>query len=582
MDIKRLDRRVQWWLLIVSLTTLALLVAAALGENNYSQWRVTRDRYAEILREKATDQRGKTIAEQFDVNPDQNVLPELNRIDRCVTCHSGIDDTRMVDQEQPFQTHPGDILASHPPSRYGCTLCHGGQSRATALPDAHGNVPFWPEPMIPVRFAQAGCGTCHTYVNVPTLAHLWSGRNLMERYDCLACHRLDGRGGTIRPGAAGGMEGHDLSHVGVRGFDPHWYEKHLEQLEQVGQSERIGGNPFKTSFGPISPSDRAAIEGFLLSCVGAPELIQAKATFHSLGCMGCHQVRGVGGKDGPDLTHFGKKDAHRLDFSHVAGDHTLANWLAAHLHFPARVVPDSQMPILGLSDKQIERLVLYLLSLRGGNGFPEAYWPKDRIRVEKFGEREFATDGATLYVTFCAGCHGDSGKGRRFPDTSPFPAIANKDFLAVASDQFIGDTIRHGRPGRRMPAWNQDEGGLREEEITKILAYLRQLGGVAEPKFGPAKRRWVKADPEMGKRLFAMHCAGCHGPNGKGNDAPALNNPVLLSTAGDTYFAETIARGRRDTAMPGFRNPSPAYPTLSETDIESIVAFIRTWEEPSK
>ena len=43
---------------------------------------------------------------------------------------------------------------------------------------------------------------------------------------------------------------------------------------------------------------------------------------------------------------------------------------------------------------QIDRLVFYLFSLRRTE-FPEAFWPKDRIRAQHFGEREFATDGAT-------------------------------------------------------------------------------------------------------------------------------------------------------------------------------------------
>ena len=43
VDIESTDRRVKWWLLIVSLATLAVLIAAALQENVFPEWRSTND-----------------------------------------------------------------------------------------------------------------------------------------------------------------------------------------------------------------------------------------------------------------------------------------------------------------------------------------------------------------------------------------------------------------------------------------------------------------------------------------------------------------------------------------------------------
>ncbi|MHC4406743.1 MAG: c-type cytochrome [Planctomycetota bacterium] len=572
VDVEATDRRNKWWLLLVSLATLSVLIVAALEDSVYPEWRSTRLEHARILETKATDDRGRAIADQFDPGPDQHVLPELERVDRCVTCHAGIDDARLAGQPQPFCTHPGDLLDYHPLKKFGCTACHQGQGLATALPDAHGDVPFWPEPMIPARFAYAGCGACHVHVGVPDLARLWKGKSLLERYDCLACHRIDGRGGTIRPGGAGGMEGPDLSRVGVGGFDSRWYEAHLEQSREADEG------PWKAAFGPIDETDRPPVEGYLWSRVGAPELIEAKALFHSAGCQGCHKVRGVGSDDGPDLTLVGEKDPHGMDFTHVPGARTLTNWLATHLRHPAKVVEGSLMPDLGLSYDQIDRLTLYMLSLRDGD-VPQSFWPNDRVRAERLGTREFAPDGGTLFSAFCSGCHGPAGKGRRFPETVPFPSVASPDFLAVATDDFLKETILRGRPGRRMPAWDTSGGGLRREEIAAIVAHLRELAGVAEPEEEPAEPRWVRADADAGQRLYTARCSACHGADGKWLEAPELSNPVLLSTATDTYLVETISRGRRGTPMPGFRNPSPVHPVLSRTDVESIVAFIRTWED---
>jgi cytochrome c oxidase cbb3-type subunit 3 len=148
----------------------------------------------------------------------------------------------------------------------------------------------------------------------------------------------------------------------------------------------------------------------------------------------------------------------------------------------------------------------------------------------------------------------------------------------VASDDFLTQTIVHGRPGRRMPAWGEQEGGLRPAEIGALVAYLRQLSGTKAPPPDPRGPRWIKADAQIGQQYYTRLCAGCHGAKGEGTEAPALNNQVLLTNATDTYLLETIGRGRRGTAMPAFREASPTHPTLAEQEIEAIAAFIRQWE----
>jgi mono/diheme cytochrome c family protein len=129
-----------------------------------------------------------------------------------------------------------------------------------------------------------------------------------------------------------------------------------------------------------------------------------------------------------------------------------------------------------------------------------------------------------------------------------------------------------------MPAWGVMESGLKLDEIRGVIGYLRALSGAKQkPESAPA--RWVKADAANGRALFASACSGCHGAQGEGGEAPALNNQVLLASATDTYLTETIGRGRRGTVMSGFLEPSYARRTLSRAEIESVVAFIRTWEK---
>ena len=408
----------KYLLLLASLATLGLLVVAAYQENVLREWRRIQRDYQQHL--------SGAAANEFAIQLRQVYVPALHATDRCISCHVGMAPGETGIPGQPL--FAGHVDVAHDPADYGCVACHGGQGRATHKADAHGGVPHWPEPLIPRRYAFAGCGSCHTHLAVPNLNTLSRGRALFERYDCFTCHRVDGRGGTLRPGGAAGIDGPPLSRVGATGFDREWYAHHLAKRAAATDG------PWQASFAPIVPEDRDSIEVFLSSRVGAPGLVEAKALFHSLGCRGCHKVGGVGGDDGPDLTREGEKDPGRLDFTHVPGEHTLAAWLRQHFRAPAVVVPGSQMPQLGLTDEQVESLTFYLQSLRHSD-YPEAYWPKDRIRAERFADREFSTDGGTLFGTFCAACHGPRGEGMRYPGLTAFPAIGNSDFLAITSDR---------------------------------------------------------------------------------------------------------------------------------------------------
>ncbi len=547
----------KYLLLFSSLAVLLVLGVAAVQENFLREWR----------RIQAT---GRNEEGPIQVQLRQIVNPGLKTNDRCVSCH-----VTMAPGESTV-TGATVLVAHkpvvHDPSEWGCTVCHAGQGQATDKADAHGTAHFWPDPMIEQRYAIAGCGGCHAPLAVPNEERLTAARNAFARLDCYACHKVDGRGGLIRPDG-GGMEGPDLSRAGINGYDTAWYEKHLAKFHAAKEG------PWRNSFAPVADADRELIRDYLATAMAMPKLIEAKAVFNSTGCLGCHKVGGVGGDEGIDLSREGEKDPGQINFAHLSGGHTVENWMAEHFRSPVSVVVGSQMPSLGLSDHDVDLLTLYTRSLRRRD-LPASYTPKDVVRAVRFGEREFAPDGATIFGTFCTGCHGGGGVGRRSPGMPSFPAIASPDLLSRVSDEFLTETIARGRPGRRMPAWGELTGGLRPDEIKKVVAYLRQLGPAYQPDGKPP--RWVKGDPVEGKRLFESTCTGCHGATGQGGEGPALNNSVLLASATDSYLVQTIGLGRRGTAMQGFLEPHPARPTLSEGEIESIVAFLRTWERGKK
>ena len=81
------------------------------------------------------------------------------------------------------------------------------------------------------------------------------------------------------------------------------------------------------------------------------------------------------------------------------------------------------------------------------------------------------------------------------------------------------------------------------------------------------------ADPEHGKQIYAQKCAGCHGPDGKGNakmeemlkvKIPAFASGVAKS---DAELLKVIANGK--VPMPAFGK------SLSRDDMEAVLHYAK-------
>jgi cytochrome c oxidase cbb3-type subunit III len=57
--------------------------------------------------------------------------------------------------------------------------------------------------------------------------------------------------------------------------------------------------------------------------------------------------------------------------------------------------------------------------------------------------------------------------------------------------------------------------------------------------------------------LYATHCAGCHGADGKLGPAPPLNDPMFLAIVPDEELLRVITEGR--TVTPAQKSPMPAF-----------------------
>jgi len=174
-------------------------------------------------------------------------------------------------------------------------------------------------------------------------------------------------------------------------------------------------------------------------------------------------------------------------------------------------------------------------------------------------------EGAQLYGRYCALCHGQDGEGYRADEAS---ALASQDFLTVASDHFIAENTRRGRPGTPMSPWGAELGGaLTADDLQALVAHLRtwqreapiDVSGVA-----------VDGDGEAGAATYTLHCETCHGEQGRNATAITLNSVVFEETASDGFVRYTVEHGRRESKMPSFGDE------LSRGEIDDVVTFVRS------
>ena len=95
--------------------------------------------------------------------------------------------------------------------------------------------------------------------------------------------------------------------------------------------------------------------------VDSPEAAEGKRVFQSTACVNCHAVSGtIGtGEYGPDLTHLMSRDT----IASGILPNTAEN-LRAWIKEPEVLKPGSRMPAMKLSDKDLDALTAYLLTLR--------------------------------------------------------------------------------------------------------------------------------------------------------------------------------------------------------------------------
>jgi mono/diheme cytochrome c family protein len=419
---------------------------------------------------------------------------------------------------------------------------------------AHGRVPYWDQPLLPQRYLEASCGRCHRAAEPPTRAMLERGREMAER-ECDACHdpaAADAGNGAAPP----------LRHVGIQ-RSRRWLADYLRDPDSAHARH--------WSDGRLAPTDFAALVGELASRKGAETLLQGRLLYNERGCGGCHQIDGLGGVLGIELSHEGLRVPRQLDFRRmpVAGD--VVAWQEAHLLKPGAVVAGTNMIDPKLRSEQVELLVTYVLSLYPSLDY-DAWRPPDHDGFREEAYRADAARGEWLYGRYCAACHARNGRGGIDVVHGGYaPALFNETFLALADDEFLAFNIAQGREPRNMPSW-RNTGGLNDADVMSIVRYLHSLPRAELPRFAPP----FAGVAEQGRAAYGAQCAGCHGERGEGGVGPALALPGAQKASDEVLYA-TIALGRPGTAMLAYDLPGDT--GLPKHTIADLVAYLRKLPE---
>ena len=174
-------------------------------------------------------------------------------------------------------------------------------------------------------------------------------------------------------------------------------------------------------------------------------------------------------------------------------------------------------------------------------------------------------NGARLYQSSCAGCHGPNG------DMVPGIELLRGQFRRATTDTEIIRLIQSGIPGTTMPP-----SSFSETQAGSIVAFLRSRAPAAAAGRGGAVTI-ARGDAARGRTIFdgKGRCATCHRVNGNGaRIAPDLSEIGTIRPASELHDklldpSATIRPGNRYVELV-MRNGSKVNGRLLNQDTFSI------------
>ncbi len=525
------------------------------------------------------------IIDGFDAEADEYTLEENGTLTFSdVDVFGEVEIAYETGYRSVLQTHPhlDVLLAKHPVDRFGCTPCHGGQGQALTAKDAHAltHAEYWLSSVLGLDehtgrtseetkgYMESNCRRCHDGVmmldygvNPETDApqdyapNLTKGLALFEDLGCHGCHAVEGYSAIENINKVGPS----LAKVGSKVKDTAWLESWIKKPEaylpnttmpnffpadgmsQVVYLKNSGmrtGVVTKTPDGIVVETDDGTKYPYpdsyvlrifdevksiaaYLATMSDPSLNESSVnysksesaikageeTVKTVGCLTCHAVDSLGSDFAPALDSVGAK--------------VTPNYLRQWIRDPKAYDPNTSMPSLRLSTREIDNVVAYLMSLQQATA--------DAI-TESIGEVD-AAEGEVLVKTYgCFGCHEIPG----FEKESKVGADLG-EFGAKTTEEFdFGDTvgIEHSWTGwtvgkvtdprryqtrriaSRMPVFQIND------EDTRALAVLLKSFQPEKYPLSYIHNRSEKLNRiDAGRRLTKKYnCTGCHEIEGAGGD----------------------------------------------------------------
>ena len=433
------------------------------------EWKNYQAEYKELLIKKAKDGAVKVIARSLDFKIPQIYLGSRKKVDRCTSCHMGVENPLMVNVPIVYKQHSGDYLEDHPADRFGCTICHNGQGRATSTKEAHGTGRdiYWDYPIIPFKYIQSSCAQCHDFEMLKQNGAeiVAEGEKLFRERGCKGCHKLNGVGGLL---------GKALDNIGSQPFAYFpmryvkgertvysWHRQHFaDPRNMVPESEMRAflndeESDFLTTYILTLKSED---QKFICIRQSRKEVMDGESLY-KMYCIACHTT----GKYSVYDEIFKRTIPAVMNPAFLK---TVDNKLLKKIIEEGR----GQTPMTawkadaaGLADGEINRIIKYITRNR----------PKEKPEPFQFSKfKGNIGQGEELFKVRCARCHGAEGEGGEdFLGISLKNPVVEKE----ADPEFIAITIRDGRKGTPMAAFGKNGVGLEDQTIVDIVTYVRAL-----------------------------------------------------------------------------------------------------------
>ncbi len=331
------------------------------------------------------------------------------------------------------------------------------------------------------------------------------------------------------------------------------------------------------------------------------DLFVGEKIIGNYGCYACHNIPGFEKAKpiGVELSEWGNKPVHLLDFGFVHLPHTRADWLAQKVRDPRSFDREKvktfqeklKMPQFSLSAAEIEAVQSTVLGMQKDD-------MSDALQARAVGARGAVEAGRRIVKDYnCQGCHILEDKGGAIREAM----TANKTDLALAPPIIRGEGAKvqsewlfaflHGpRTGQirpwlrvRMPTF-----GFSTDQINSLTGYF-----AAQDKARyPFEDRVESLDPRSraaGAATFvSLKCAQCH-PTSQDAFAQALKEgktpadlAPILAAAHTRLRYDWIADWikRPDEWMPGTRMPTN-FPKVDDKSDKRISPLAPALDTPA-